>query len=131
MDAFDQVAQKSINHTQLKQAALDLARTLNAPPEQIAEIETADAVGRVNDPRVTLPQGRLQSLKNGKGWARLGIGVDAVFAARDVAGSGYIANKPGTWTVGESDGFSRKRQTRYNVRKMKFSDVFFIVAHEV
>lgn len=66
---------------------------------------------------ILLPSGRYDNLSRGRGWCRLGRGPDAQWAHDD--GDGYIVSKTGTWTVGSTDGFSRKENLTYKVKKLK------------
>lgn len=108
-----------------KDAAIAVAKSLGKN-EAVALFESAAAVGVQGELAVVLPANRLEALKHGKGWARRGSGDDVTWGVR-VEG-GYRVTRPGKWTVGGNDGFSRKRQDAYTVTRVKIGDLFWIVA---
>ena len=65
---------------------------------------------------IVLPMQRYEMLSRGKGWARKGRGDKAVWGER-VEG-GYEVGA-GRWTVGGSDGFSRKGEDQWTVEEIK------------
>lgn len=56
---------------------------------------------------------RFGGLSRGRCWGRLGTGDNVTWAPKD--GSYVTLPSPGKWTVGSSDGFSRKESSTYTV----------------
>lgn len=71
-----------------------------------------DAVRIARGPTVVLPRHRYEGLSRGKGWCRQGRGSRAVWGEAEKTGYRVGA---GAWTVGGSDGFSRKGETKWAV----------------
>lgn len=74
---------------------------------------------------VTLPAHRFEGLSRGKGWARKGRGDSAEWGERTE--KGYRVG-PGRWTIGGSDGFSRKGEDTWTVEHIKVSDATWTIA---
>lgn len=75
---------------------------------------------------IILPAHRYEGLSRGKGWCRRGRGDSASWGER-VEG-GYRV-EPGRWTVGGSDGFSRKGQDEWTVEHVQVGDEVWTVAN--
>jgi len=88
--------------------------------EQLSEAVRTNTAGTI-----VLPAHRYEGLSRGKGWARLGKGVGAQWGDR-VEG-GYRVG-PGRWTVGASDGFSRKGSTTWDVAHVMVGSETWTVA---
>ena len=123
-DEWDQAdADRPVNP---KEAAIVLAKSLGQT-EAVALFEQAAAVGVQGQLSVVLPPNRLErDCKHGKGWARLGKGDDITWGVR--TDGGYRASRPGLWTVGGSDGFTRKKEDSYKVSRVKIGELFWIIA---
>jgi hypothetical protein len=63
-----------------------------------------------------VPCHRFENLSRGRGWARLGSGKEAVWGER--SNGGYRLRQEGRWVVGGHDGFSRKGETIWTVRRV-------------
>lgn len=82
--------------------------------EVLAVLCLADRLSRTGV--VVLPYQRYAMLSRGRGWCRRGRGDSAVWG--DDTGKGYRVG-PGHWTVGGSDGFSRKGQDEWEVEHVR------------
>lgn len=118
--------EKSASPISAIEAAVAVAKSLGKD-DAAALFASAAAVSAQGELSVVLPAGRLESLKHGKGWARLGSHDAAVWGVKTEGG--YRVNRPGRWIVGCTDGFSRKREDAYKVARVKIGDLFWIVAH--
>lgn len=65
---------------------------------------------------IVLPAGKFEHLSRGKGWCRQGTGSFATWGER--VDGGYRVAKIGKWTVGSTDGFSRKDSVTWTVSKI-------------
>jgi hypothetical protein len=65
---------------------------------------------------VTVPAHRYESLSRGRGWARLGRGKSAVWG--EGVDEGYRLRSEGKWIIGGHDGFSRKGEDVWDVRRV-------------
>jgi hypothetical protein len=65
---------------------------------------------------ILLPAGRYEGLSRGRGWARRGTGSDVEWGTRE--DGGYRVATEGTWTIGSTDGFSRKDATQWKVSRV-------------
>lgn len=74
---------------------------------------------------IILPANRLEGLSRGRGWARQGTGSNVVWGRR-VSG-GYQVG-PGRWSVGATDGFSRKRSDDWDVEHVTVGPETWTVA---
>ena len=79
------------------------AHALECSDEAFRKIADAHYVGQ--GPTVELPLGKFERLSRGRGWARKGQGDRVAWGER--TRDGYTVG-PGRWTVGSTDGFSRK-----------------------
>jgi hypothetical protein len=75
---------------------------------------------------MTLPAHRFEGLSRGRGWCRKGKGDNAVWGTR--VSDGYEVGK-GKWTVGGSDGFTRKGQDEWLVEEITVGDLTWTVAN--
>lgn len=91
--------------------------------------ETFRALGeamRVNRAAtIILPAHRFEGLSRGRGWARKGKGDSAEWGEREKGG--YRVG-PGRWTVGGSDGFSRKGSDSWTVAHVQVGAETWTVA---
>ena len=79
------------------------AHALECSDEVFKQIADAHHVGQ--GLTVELPLGKYEHLSRGRGWARKGRGDRVAWGER--TRDGYTVG-PGRWTVGSTDGFSRK-----------------------
>lgn len=122
-DIWDEKPEAPISN---REAAIAVAKSLGKD-DAAALFASAAAVSAQGELSVVLPAGRLESLKHGKGWARLGSHDSAVWGVKTEGG--YRVNRPGIWVVGCTDGFDRKRKDSYKVARVKIGDLSWIVAH--
>lgn len=109
-----------------REAAIAVAKSLGQA-DAVALFENAKAIGIQGQLSVVLPKNRLErDCKHGKGWARLGKGEGSLWGVK--TDEGYRVNRPGIWTVGGSDGFTRKREDLYSVFRVKIGELFWIIA---
>jgi hypothetical protein len=94
--------------TMIKAAATDLSLG------DLRRIGQAERVNRGGT--IVLPPGRYENLSRGKGWCRLGSGRTVQWASRAADGGWRVG--PGCWTVGSTDGLSRKSQVKWTVRQI-------------
>lgn len=90
-------------------------------PAQLKKIAQA---WRVGEGSVILPAGKYEALSRGKGWCRLGTGSNAKWGSR--VDGGYMIEEGGKWTVGSSDGFSRKDSDTYKAEEV---GAYLIASH--
>lgn len=83
-------------------------------PAQLKTIASAARVAKGDT--IVLPTGKYDHLSRGKGWCRRGKGDSATWG-QSVNGGGWKVG-PGKWTVGSSDGFSRKEQVEWDVKNV-------------
>lgn len=105
------------------------AKTLGLAHPHVDD-ETFRRIGdalRVNrdGPTITLPAHRFEGLSRGKGWARKGKGDSAEWGERTE--KGYRVG-PGRWTVGGSDGFSRKGEDTWTVEHITIDGKVWTIA---
>lgn len=74
---------------------------------------------------VLIPCHRFENLSRGRGWARKGSGDNAEWGEREKGG--YRVG-PGRWTVGGSDGFSRKGSDSWTVEHVQVGAETWTVA---
>ena len=75
---------------------------------------------------ITLPPHRFEGLSRGRGWARKGRGENAVWGERKNTG-GYRVG-PGKWSVGATDGFTRKGSDEWVVKHVTVGTEIWTVA---
>ena len=75
---------------------------------------------------IVIPMQRYEMLSRGKGWARKGRGDKAVWGERVEGGYEVGAGK---WTVGGSDGFSRKGEDQWTVEEIKVGAETWTIAN--
>lgn len=75
---------------------------------------------------IVLPAHRYESLSRGRGWARQSKGSGAVWGDR--VDGGYRVG-PGRWTVGATDGFSRKGSDDWTVSYIRVGEMTWTVAY--
>jgi hypothetical protein len=77
----------------------------HADVDDVAFARLAKATRLARGSTIVLPAHHYQHLSRGRGWCRRGRGDGAVWGER--VEKGYRVG-PGRWTVGATDGFSRK-----------------------
>lgn len=102
----------------LKLEELSEARVATLEHATAADDETFLAIAksirvRRNSETIFLPPHRFEGLSRGRGWARKGRGKNVEWADRTE--KGYLCG-PGLWSVGGSDGFSRKDANEWTVK---------------
>jgi hypothetical protein len=75
---------------------------------------------------IILPRHHLETLSRGSGWARKGTGASAEWGERTE--KGYRVG-PGRWVVGGNDGFRRKRQDVWSVKRVLVGDAPWTIAN--
>lgn len=76
---------------------------------------------------IVLPQHHFQSLSRGRGWCRsLGKG-ETSWGERTEKGDYEVG--PGSWSVGATDGFSRKKSTGWVVKNIQVGGETWTVAN--
>jgi hypothetical protein len=93
---------------------LVVAAAAGATPADLKAVAEATRASR--GAYIWVPCHRYEGLSRGRGWARLGSGKDVVWGER--ANGGYRLRQEGRWTVGGHDGFQRKGETVWNVRRV-------------
>jgi hypothetical protein len=63
---------------------------------------------------------RYESLSRGRGWCRLGKGDNVVWAQKGDDGR-YIIDMEGRWSLGATDGFSRKETEEWVAKRVKIN----------
>lgn len=104
--------------------SLRLATEAGADMATLTRIASALRVER--KATIVLPMQRLEMLSRGKGWARKGRGDKAVWGER--VDGGYEVGA-GRWTVGGSDGFSRKGEDQWTVEEIKVGEETWTIAN--
>jgi hypothetical protein len=93
---------------------LVVAAAAGATPADLKAIAEATRASR--GAYIWVPCHRYESLSRGRGWARLGSGKDVVWGER--SNGGYRLRQEGRWSVGGHDGFQRKGETTWTVRRV-------------
>jgi hypothetical protein len=93
---------------------LVVAAAAGATPADLKAIAEATRASR--GAYIWVPCHRFENLSRGRGWARLGSGKEAVWGERH--NGGYRLRQEGRWVVGGHDGFQRKGETTYIVRRV-------------
>lgn len=88
-------------------------------------IALRDAARTHKGDSMVLPAHRLEGLSRGRGWARKGQGKSVTWGERVEGGYKVTA---GRWTVGGSDGFSRKGTTVWDVNHVKVGEQLWTIA---
>lgn len=105
--------------------AKNLGKAREAGAKLVALRTLVDAVRVSSTATIILPPGKYAGLSRGHGWARMGQG-DSVVWGESVDG-GYRVG-PGKWSVGSSDGSSRKSDTPWVVKHIRVGDAIWTVA---
>jgi hypothetical protein len=109
-----------------KEAAIAVAKSLGKE-ELVKLFESAVSVSNQGELNVELPCNRLErDCKHGKGWARLEKEGSTTWGVKTE--NGYRVSRPGRWTVGGNDGFSRKKEDYYRVARVKLGELFWVIA---
>lgn len=120
----DRIARLSISAPSEKRLESLALATAHVDDAVFTKLASAVRLKR-NSETIVLPAHRYENLSRGRGWARQGKGDKAVFADR-VEG-GYECGK-GRWSVGATDGFSRKDATEWNVSHVQVGEQTWTVA---
>lgn len=107
-----------------RQETVREAHKLGADVATLTKLATALRVHRRSEV-VVLPSHRLESKSRGRGWARKGRGNNVEWGER-VEG-GYACG-PGRWTVGATDGYSRKGSDEWVVECVEVGPEIWTVA---
>lgn len=99
---------------------------IDAGASAVTLTELLNAVRVSRKPTIVLPSGRFEGLSRGKGWARKGKGENAQWGER--VDKGYEVGA-GRWSVGSSDGFSRKDATDWSVKNIVVGDQTWTIAN--
>jgi hypothetical protein len=103
--------------------SLTLAIELGADAATLELLRDATRVSRRDT--IVLPALRYESLSRGRGWARQGRGSKVTWGER--VSRGYEVG-PGSWTVGATDGFSRKDACDWTVKHVTVGTAIWTVA---
>lgn len=106
-----------------RRESLAIALGLGADDATLARLRDATRLAR--RPTIILPPGRYEHCSRGRGWARMGRGSDVTWGER--VDTGYQVG-PGRWTVGSTDGFSRKKDVVWDVEHIAVGDQTWTVA---
>jgi hypothetical protein len=93
--------------------SLQLAIELGADKATLERIRDAAKVNRRDF--MVLPAHRFENLSRGRGWARKGRGDNVAWGER--CDGGYRVG-PGRWSVGATDGYSRKASVEWQVEQI-------------
>jgi hypothetical protein len=93
---------------------LVVAAAAGATPADLKAVAEATRASR--GAYIWVPCHRYEGLSRGRGWARLGSGKDVVWGER--SNGGYRLRQEGRWVVGGHDGFQRKGETTWTVRRV-------------
>ena len=96
--------------------SLAIAEELGADLATLREVAEGARIRRSET--IKLPRGKYCRLSRGRGWCRRS---DGEFADDYIVG-------PGSWTVGSTDGFSRKDRTEWVVRHLTVGDETWTIA---
>ena len=89
---------------------LEAASAFGCSDESFIRLCEANRTSR--EETIVLPRHRYEGLSRGRGWARSGRGDNVIWGER--VDGGYRVG-PGRWSVGATDGFSRKDATTWDV----------------
>lgn len=104
---------------------LKIAIDRGAPDEFLEKI--CDALRVSRNSTILLPAHPYEELSRGRGWARKGSGSNVEWGER-VEG-GYYRVGPGSWVVGATDGFNRKRSDRWLVEHLNIGGCLWTIAN--
>ena len=105
LEGHDEIRMNEVRMQRLRKAI-----ELGASREALEALRDANRTSTLAT--IILPANRLEHLSRGRGWARKGRGDSAEWGAR--CSAGYRVG-PGRWSVGATDGFSRKRSDDWDV----------------
>jgi hypothetical protein len=108
---------------EVRRETLTIAQAKGATLQVLHAIANAPRVSKSDT--IILPSLRYENLSRGRGWARKGKGLDAIWGER--TDKGYRVG-PGRWTVGATDGFSRKDSCTWTVKHVQVGSEVWTVA---
>jgi hypothetical protein len=108
-----------------RRESLIIALGLGADDSTLVRLRDAGRLDRSGRRTVDLPPGRYEHCSRGRGWARRGRGDSAVWGER--VDAGYRVGV-GRWTVGSTDGFSRKSSEDWTVEHIRVGTETWTVA---
>lgn len=103
-----------------------LERAIELGADEACLTALRDATRLCRRDTIVLPAHRYESLSRGRGWARRGRGDAAVWGER--VDDGYRVG-PGRWTVGATDGFSRRDSVVWVVEAVTVGDETWTIAN--
>jgi hypothetical protein len=103
--------------------ALKEAHHLQVDDKVFKEIAVATKVSKGSE--IVLPAHKYEGLSRGRGWARKGRGVTAVWGER--ASGGYQVG-PGDWEISSTDGFNRKGSNKWTVKNIQVGEMIWTLA---
>lgn len=106
-----------------RRESLAIAIGLGADDATLIRLRDARRLARRDD--IVLPPHHYEGLSRGRGWARMGSGKSVVWGERD--GAGYRVG-PGRWSIGATDGFSRKDSIEWTVEHVRVGDQVWTTA---
>lgn len=108
--AADRIARLGL--TEISAARLETLTIAHPLVDDALFARLANALRVARTATIVLPAHRYEGLSRGRGWARRGRGGSAEWGER--TDKGYRVG-PGRWTVGGSDGYSRKGEDTWTV----------------
>lgn len=117
-DRIARLGLTDIVHTEALEAAHPLV-------DDAAFARISDALRVSQDTTIDLPPHALEMKARGSGWCRRGRGEQAVWGERTA--KGYRVG-PGRWTIGGSDGVSRKGTVEWVVEHITVGDEIWTIA---
>lgn len=106
-----------------RRKSLELAIAAGVDQETLDTLGDAARLSRSST--IVLPHHRYEHLSRGRGWARKGTGPNVEWGQR--VGNGYRVG-PGHWSVGSTDGFSRKGGVDWVVRHISVGPETWTIA---
>lgn len=104
-----------------------LARAIELGADNDVLLVLRDACRVKQKDTIVLPQHHLQTLSRGRGWCRSLGKTTTVWGERTEEGDYEVG--PGRWSVGATDGFSRKKSTDWTVKNIQVGTECWTVAN--
>ena len=109
-----------------EQRVKTIARAIELGADDATVLTLVDACRvKQNSATICIPADKLEGLSRGRGWCRQGNGDAVVWGER--TDLGYRVG-PGRWTIGATDGFSRKNSTQWDVRHVQVGGETWTIA---